>query len=106
MYLSPNEVEDRCGRLNISNFRLGETVLFCPKCDWQADCHCGMNPICPECGTELHFVKVNRELIELIDSRKVYSPKIHAEWHFDGILTDKEKSKIIQSINDYYGMEL
>lgn len=57
----------RLSILCLLGFKLGETVLFCPDCKWQAFEHQGMRPVCPDCGANLHYAKVDPELVELAD---------------------------------------
>jgi len=45
----------------------GADLLYCPYCDWQADAvHIGMNPKCPECGYNLHYICISDELREIL----------------------------------------
>jgi hypothetical protein len=53
--------------LCLLGFKLGDTVLYCPDCMWQAFEHQGMRPVCPDCGANLHYAKVDPELVELAD---------------------------------------
>lgn len=65
MHITPNT--DRLKLLDVSNFQLGDTVLFCPKCTWQAEQpHIAMKNECPVCYSSLHVSKIDDDLVELI----------------------------------------
>ena len=51
--------------LDLTGFKLGESVLFCPQCTWQATEPVGMKPVCPKCTSPLHSVRVDETLIRL-----------------------------------------
>ena len=57
----------RLGQLDLSGFGLGDQILFCPVCPWQASGPQGQAPFCPACSTRLHLTKVTPDLIALKD---------------------------------------
>ena len=67
MFLIPNK--HRLRLLNLSGFKIGEQVLFCPDCDWQADQPLAMKPVCPKCNASLHVSRIDEELVELIENK-------------------------------------
>ena len=65
MDIRPDPV--RLAQLDLSGFVLGDSVLFCPVCPWQAPGPQGQAPFCPDCHTRLHITKVTPDLIALKD---------------------------------------
>jgi uncharacterized protein YbaR (Trm112 family) len=61
----------RLSKLNISNFKLGEQILYCPDCNWQIYESLAMNPICPECKARLHLINLTNELTYIIKLNKL-----------------------------------
>ena len=64
----------RLSTLDISKFKTGEIILFCPSCEFQSTEPCAMRPECPDCGRALHYVEVDAELRELT-TRKLPAPR-------------------------------
>ncbi len=65
MYIGPNSI-NRLKEINLYNFKNGETILFCFKCDWQQTEPYGMNPKCPDCQNPLHYTTMSDELKGLV----------------------------------------
>ena len=51
--------------LELSGYKPGEQVLFCPTCPWQLHSPAAMKPECPVCGSALHLIRVDEELLNL-----------------------------------------
>lgn len=64
MNVSPNI--PRLSKLDVSGFKIGETVLFCSSCDWQAFRIQVQVNECPRCGEHgLSLSRIDQELIDL-----------------------------------------
>ena len=62
MWIQPNI--DRLKRLNLDELTIGDSIIFCPKCTFQA-VNVGMKPICPNCSEGLHITRVDKELMKV-----------------------------------------
>ncbi len=58
---------DRQLKFNIDGIEIGDTIIFCPNCDFQAT-QTGMKPLCPKCKEALHLTTLSHELVDLIQS--------------------------------------
>lgn len=72
MHVEPNR--ERISRLNLSNFKLKQEILFCPECVWQSQEPIGMSNECPSCKSKLNICRVDKELIELCNSKEITCP--------------------------------
>ena len=64
MYFEPDR--ERLSKLNTFGLKIGDSLLFCPICDYQApEPNIGMKAICPMCKHGLHITKVDQELLDL-----------------------------------------
>jgi hypothetical protein len=60
--------KDRLKCLSLLAFNIGQSILFCPECIWQAEGPgIAMGPICPDCGARLHLITVDDELISMCE---------------------------------------
>jgi ssDNA-binding Zn-finger/Zn-ribbon topoisomerase 1 len=63
MYIPPDK--NRLSKLDLSKAKLRDSILFCPKCNWQSEPNnIGMKPICPECGKWLQITTVDQDLFD------------------------------------------
>ena len=64
----------RVKHLKFLNPKLGDNIIFCPKCPFQKKLNgMGMQGTCPDCrdGTRLHTICVCKELLDLLDSQEL-----------------------------------
>jgi hypothetical protein len=61
MYTEPNKL--RLAALKLEGFRLGATVLFCPRCDFQYEYDGAGDRICWVCDLSLHAITVTPDLL-------------------------------------------
>lgn len=70
MYIIPNK--RRLTRLKLTNYNLGDYLAFCSNCDNQYEepgmADCQLHRGCLLCGKNFHIVKVNKELIHLVNN--------------------------------------
>ena len=62
---------DRLSKLNLTGFKIGDQILFCRECAWQAPEPLAMKPICPDCGVSLMVAVVSQELVDMTIPKNV-----------------------------------
>lgn len=69
MFIKPNV--ERLSKLDVANFKTGDTIVFCEQCDWQLNFVGALANTCPDCGYKtLSVTKVDEELINLCKGAK------------------------------------
>ncbi len=66
MAITPANIEERLKRLDASNFFIGESLIFCVSCTWQAsEPDITMQNFCPCCAEPTHTVKIDDDFLNI-----------------------------------------
>ena len=57
---------ERLERLDISNIKIDDTIIFCHNCNYQ-DKNIARRPECPECGNHLYLLDITDEVFSEIE---------------------------------------
>jgi anaerobic ribonucleoside-triphosphate reductase len=60
---------ERISKLNVDNIKVGDTIIFCNRCDYQ-DIGVARKPVCPKCNNELYLIDITDAILDEIKDIK------------------------------------
>lgn len=87
-------------RLDVKGVKVGDTIIFCPKCLWQAVNAAVANNVCPQCciKQQLHMSKVDQELIDLCAKRVAANEEL-GEKQLSSLSDTEEVNEAVQFLD-------